>query len=51
MNPFSTKFRYPSEFEIPDYEDTKCAIEQAQRIVNFVLEKIAEAETGQQNIF
>ena len=50
LNPFSTKFRYPTEFDIPDYQDTKSAIKQAERIVNFVLKKIAEPETGQQEL-
>jgi HEPN domain-containing protein len=51
LNPFATKFRYPTEFDVPDYNDTKDAIKQAQRIVNFVLKKIAEPETGQQELF
>ena len=51
LNPFSTKFRYPTEFDIPDYEDTKSAIKQTQRIVNFVLKKISEPETGQEELF
>ena len=41
LSPFATKFRYPTEFDIPDHKDTKSAIEQAERIVNFVLNKIA----------
>jgi HEPN domain-containing protein len=51
LNPFVTKFRYPTEFDIPDYDDTKNAIEQASRVVNFVLKKIAQPNTGQQNLF
>lgn len=51
LNPFVTKFRYPTEFDIPDYEDTKNAIEQADRIVKFVLKKIAEPNTEQEKIF
>ena len=51
LNPFSTKFRYTTEFDIPDYADTKSAIGQAQRIVDFVLKKIEELETGQQKLF
>lgn len=51
LNPFATKFRYPTEFDIPDYVDTKSAIKQAQKIVDFVLKKIAEPETGQQELF
>ena len=51
LNPFATKFRYPTEFDIPDYDDTKEAIKQAQKIVRFVLKKIDEPETGQQELF
>ena len=51
LNPFVTRFRYPTEFEIPDYEDTKVAVDKAQRIVDFVIKKIAEPETGQQELF
>ena len=51
LNPFATKFRYPTEFDITDYVDTKSAIKQAQKIVDFVLKKISEPETGQQKLF
>jgi len=51
LNPFSTKFRYPTEFDIPDYEDTKKAIEQTERVVNFVLGKIEQGHRGQQEMF
>lgn len=51
LNPFATKFRYPTEFDIPDFEDTKKAIQRTQKIVNFVLKKIAEPETGQKKLF
>ncbi len=51
INPFATKFRYPTEFDIPDCEDAKKIIDRTERIVNFVLEKIAEPETDQQDIF
>lgn len=51
LNPFATKFRYPTEFDIPDYKDTKSAVVQAQSIVNFVLKKISENKIGQQKIF
>jgi HEPN domain-containing protein len=51
LNPFATKFRYPTEFDIPDYDDTKQAIEQTERIINFVLKKITEPKTGQQELF
>jgi HEPN domain-containing protein len=51
LNPFVTKFRYPTEFDIPDCADTKHAIEQAGKIVKFVLKKIAEPNAGQQTLF
>lgn len=51
LNPFATKFRYPSEFDIPDYNDTENAIKQAERIVSFVFKKIAVPNTGQLELF
>ncbi len=51
LNPFATKFRYPTEFDIPDYEDTKNAIGQAERVVHFVTKKIEESKTKQQKLF
>lgn len=51
LNPFATKFRYPSEFDIPDLADAQLTIKHAQRIMNFVLKKISEPETGQTNLF
>ena len=51
LNPFSTKFRYPTEFDIPDLETAKAAISNAKKIMNFVLKKISAPETGQTNIF
>ena len=51
LNPFATKFRYPTEFDIPDFADTEAAIKQTQKIMNFVIKKIAEPETGQIKIF
>jgi len=51
LNPFSTKFRYPSEFDIPDLNTAKLAISHAKKIMNFVLKKIDAPETGQTNIF
>lgn len=50
LNPFATKFRYPSEFDIPDQLETKLAIEQAQFVINFVLKKISEVTIGQLEI-
>ena len=51
LNPFATKFRYPTEFEIPNFQDTKNSIQRTQKIVDFVLKKIAEPETGQKDLF
>lgn len=51
LNPFSTKFRYPTEFEIPDQEDAALAIKQAETIIRFVLKKITAPEIGQVNLF
>jgi len=41
INPFSTKFRYPDEFSIPDLQVAQLAIKHAQSIVTFVNKKIA----------
>jgi len=51
LNPLATKFRYPTEFEVPDFEDTKISIKKTQKVVNFVLKKIAEPQTGQKDLF
>lgn len=51
LNPFSTKFRYPSEYDIPNFADAKIAIKQAQSIMTFVTKKIKELPTGQTAIF
>ena len=51
LNPFSTRFRYPTEFDVPGFEDTKNSIKITQKIVNFVRKKIAEPETGQKELF
>lgn len=51
LNPFSSKSRYPTEYDIPDLADSKLAIKHMQSIVNFVLKKIAAPEMGQTNIF
>lgn len=50
LNPFSTKFRYPTEYDIPDFADAEYAIKQAQKIVSFVIKKIGEPKTGQTNL-
>ena len=51
LNPLSTKFRYPSDFIIPDCEDADITIKHASSIIRFVIKKIAEPDTGQKNIF
>jgi len=50
INPFSSKFRYPTEFDIPDLADTTHAVKQAESIIKFVVKKIAEPQTGQTSI-
>jgi len=50
LNPFATKFRYPPEYDIPDYADAKEAVGQARRILQFVQEKISELGTGQMSL-
>ena len=40
LNPFSTKFRYPSEFDIPDHAHTKNIVQKTQKIIIFTYEKI-----------
>jgi len=53
--PFATRFRYPSEYDIPSLEHAEEAIKQAQKIMTFILRKIskktAELETGQIDLF
>jgi HEPN domain-containing protein len=51
INPFSSKFRYPTEFDIPDFAEAQFAIKHAQSIMTFVVKKIVEPETGQTSIF
>lgn len=41
VNPFSTKFRYPDEFSIPDLQEAELAIKHAQSIVTFIVKKIS----------
>ena len=50
INPFSSKFRYPSEFEVPDLEEAQLTIKHTESMMRFVLKKIAEPETGQKSI-
>lgn len=51
LNPFSTKFRYPSEYDIPDYAHAENTIKQTQKLMTFVIDKILTPETGQTDIF
>lgn len=51
VNPFSTKFRYPTEFDIPDIAEAELAIKHAQSIMAFVVKKITAPQTGQKDIF
>ena len=51
LNPFSTKFRYPTEYDIPDFIETERAVKYAQKIMKFVIKKIEEPETGQKELF
>ncbi len=51
LNPFATKFRYPTEHDIPESDDVKIAIKSAQSIMRFVLKKISEPESDQLDIF
>ncbi len=51
INPFSTKFRYPTEYDLPDFAEAELAIKHARSIFKFVLKKISEPETGQTQIF
>ncbi len=51
LNPFSTRFRYPTEFDIPDKVDAELAIKQAKSIMRFVLKKISIPDRDQSNIF
>lgn len=47
LNPFATKFRYPTEFDIPDQAKVIIVIKHAELILKFVMNKIAEPECGQ----
>ena len=51
INPFSSKFRYPTEFDIPDLAEAELTIKHAESILKFVLKKIAEPKTGQEHLF
>ena len=51
INPFSTKFRYPTEYDVLGHDEAALAIKYANRIVKLVLKKISEPDTGQSTIF
>jgi HEPN domain-containing protein len=51
INPYSSKFRYPTEHELPDREEAVRAVKYAQKIVRLVLKKIDAPESEQKNIF
>lgn len=51
LNPFSTKFRYPTEYDIPDFDDAEKAIGQAHEVLIFVLQKILNSKFGQKDLF
>lgn len=51
LTPFATRFRYPTEFDIPDSIDSKEAVRQARTIFNFVVKKIAMSDSGQISFF
>lgn len=51
LNPLSTKFRYPSDFEIPDKKYSTLVIKYASKILKLAEKKISEPDTGQKNIF
>jgi len=51
INPFATKFRYPTEFDIPECEEVTLAVKYAGSIVRLVEKKISEPDTGQKTIF
>lgn len=51
LKPFATEFRYPDDSIIPDKQEATLALEQAQKIFDFVKQKITDLETGQKSIF
>ena len=50
LNPYATRFRYPTEFDIPDLQDAQDAIKYAQSIMYFVLKAMKKPVTGQMRI-
>ena len=51
LNPYSSKFRYPTEFDVPDKTDAKLAIKFTKTILQFVSKKIMHRKNDQTNIF
>lgn len=50
INPFAIKFRYPTEFDIPDLNETETAIKLAENVMKFVLKKISSQMEGRLGI-
>ncbi len=51
LKPFAIEFRYPDDLLIPDKDKATLTLEQAQKIFDFVKQKITDLETGQKSIF
>ncbi|MCL5437016.1 MAG: HEPN domain-containing protein [Candidatus Dependentiae bacterium] len=53
LTPFSSKFRYPSEFDLPDASENSRAIEDAMAILKFVRRKLTpkRKKVGQGELF
>jgi len=52
LNPFSTEFRYPDDYaQFPEREAVEEAIKQAEKIFNFVKDKVFDLKSGQRDIF
>lgn len=39
LNPFASKFRYPTEFDLPEFKDAELAVKHAESMMRFVLKK------------
>lgn len=51
LNPFSTKFRYPTEYDILEASELEFAIKNAESVLKFVSKKIAHPESAQTTIY
>ncbi len=51
INPLAVRFRYPTEFDIPERDDAEQAVKHAQKILAFVLKKVSAPDTGQEKLF